>query len=615
MRSISHPRRAGTGLEANLFIPLVAYFFVTLGGGALVLAYYVYARFVQGVAPGGAWLHGLWGGKGAAADAAAQGGPGSLETWDYTGGAPAAHERESWQINYRELRFGKRVGVGNVGEVYAGLYRGRPVAIKRLLGAWVRDDDMVERFKEEILLMSSMNHANVLQFVGAVLDRDAGNICLVTELCARGTLHDVLHSEEALPWRVRVRMAWEIARGMGYLHTQARVIQRDLKSQNLLVTDHYEVKVADFGLARNLAPGRMETYCGTPATMAPEIVRQLEYDEKADVFSFAVIMWELLTREDPYPGMSGLGLAYAVANEGLRPPVPAYTPAEWAQLMVRSWDADPTLRPSFDYIQRELHALLKALDEAAAVEAGGAAAAGGPAGEGAGGAKSEAAGRGMKRKFMTRNQDVVVFERGESQAGGDGTRHRGEDEGGMGQEAQDEAGEAAAAARAARADDGGWQGGGAAGEPGRGHDRRFGSSFRAGGDAGLRTEAAAIAGGGDGSGDDDAGTPRHRRASTTLYHASSGIGAGAGFGSGGGFASAVSSFAASAKEGLRRMLPAARPSPAPPSRPAGSPTFEPGGSIMLDMGSGGIGGGGGGGGAGFAGGSMIVGAAAGDERQ
>lgn len=273
-----------------------------------------------------------------------------------------AYAKESWAIAFKELRVGKRIGAGNVGEVYRGLFRMRQVAIKKLLPSWTKDDDMIGRFREEILLMSTMNHPNVLGFVGAVMDRDAGNIALVTELCERGTLYDLLHSSEPLPWGRRLRMARDIAMGMDYLHTKAGIIQRDLKSANLLVTRSYEIRVADFGLSRELDPGRMGTYCGTPSTMAPEIVRQEAYSEKADVFSFAIILWELLTRSEPYAGQDGLALAYAVANDGLRPPIPAYCPAEWAALMVRSWDDDPAVRPSFDELQRELLRLARMLD-------------------------------------------------------------------------------------------------------------------------------------------------------------------------------------------------------------------------------------------------------------
>merc|ERR1711964_381832 len=84
--------------------------------------------------------------------------------------------------------------------------------------------------------------------------------------------------------------------------------------------------------------------------MAPEIVLQEDYNEKADVFSFAIILWELVTREDPYPNMTGLALAYAVANDGLRPEIPAYCPQEIADLIVRCWDADQHKRPGFEEI-------------------------------------------------------------------------------------------------------------------------------------------------------------------------------------------------------------------------------------------------------------------------
>ena len=281
----------------------------------------------------------------------------------WAAGAPADDAaRESWAIPAKELRFGRRLGAGNVGEVFRGAFRLRPVAIKKLLPAWAHDAGMVARFREEILLMAGMNHPNVLGFVGAVFDADAGNVCLVTELCERGTLAELLHSDEPLSWHRRLRLARDVAMGMDYLHTRAGIIQRDLKSSNLLVTRGYEIRVADFGLSRTIAVGAMGTYCGTPATMAPEVVRQQPYCEKADVFSFAIIMWELLTRGAPYAGRDGLALAFAVANEGLRPPVPAYCPAEWGALMVRAWADDPAARPAFDEVQRELLRLIRLLE-------------------------------------------------------------------------------------------------------------------------------------------------------------------------------------------------------------------------------------------------------------
>lgn len=203
----------------------------------------------------------------------------------------------------------------------------------------------------------------VLVFIGAVVNPVAGNLSLVTEVCGKGDLYSYLHSSEKINWATRISLATDVAQGMHYLHGGAGIIQRDLKSTNLLLDDYYTVKIADFGLSRQLRPmGQMETYCGTPATMAPEIVRQEAYDEKADVFSFAIILWEILTREDPYPDKSGLGLAYAVANEGLRPPIPAYCPLEYAQLMSRSWRHDPRNRPSFSEVLNILQLMRQMID-------------------------------------------------------------------------------------------------------------------------------------------------------------------------------------------------------------------------------------------------------------
>lgn len=196
-----------TGTAATLFIPLLVWFCVTLVAGAAGGGYALWASTRGGDAASGV--------------------SGAVDVFDDVtapdgGGAAAAAPRESWQINIKELRIGNRIGAGNVGEVHAGVFRGRPVAVKRLLRAWHDNEDMIGRFRDEIGLMAGMNHQNVLMFLGAVLDPEAGNVALVTELCERGTLADVLRSGDPLPWPRRLRMARDIAMGMDYLHTKVR---------------------------------------------------------------------------------------------------------------------------------------------------------------------------------------------------------------------------------------------------------------------------------------------------------------------------------------------------------------------------------------------------------
>ena len=294
---------------------------------------------------------------------------------------------ESWGIDPSELKFVKVIGRGNMGEVYLGMWRGTRVAIKGMLGSWAKNVDMIKRFKEEIDIMNKLHHPNILMFIGAVLDNfdlgeegkaaevpsspgkkkdvwkkkggkggaEEGAAYLVTEFCENGNMADFLQSDRTMTWKMRLSMMTDTARGMLYLHGKAGIIQRDLKSENLLIDEYTNIKIADFGLSRALAPeGDMGTFCGTPTHVAPEIVRQEDYSEKADVFSFGIIMWELTTREQPYPGYEGLQVAYKVANENLRPPVPSYCPEEIAQLMVLCWDDDQHKRPTYKEVMNTL---------------------------------------------------------------------------------------------------------------------------------------------------------------------------------------------------------------------------------------------------------------------
>ena len=273
---------------------------------------------------------------------------------------PLTAEDDAWAIKYKELKIGQKIGQGNVGVVFAGKWKGTNVAVKKLLGSWFNDADMVGRFREEIRLMSTLRHPNVLLFIGAVMDPSAGNMCLVTEFCEHGNLYDFLHDpNEKMTWKMRLVMATDTARAMAYLHRRAGIIQRDLKSANLLIAEGHHIKIADFGLSRRLAPPgqAMETYCGTPAYMAPEIVRQEDYSETADVFSFSIILWELVTREKPYPNLAGLALAYAVANDNLRPSIPAYCPYELANLIEACWDTKHKQRPDFETILQVLEGI------------------------------------------------------------------------------------------------------------------------------------------------------------------------------------------------------------------------------------------------------------------
>jgi serine/threonine protein kinase len=125
------------------------------------------------------------------------------------------------------------------------------------------------------------------------------NLCIVTEFVRQGCLKDILGNRTMkLTWVQRLRMLKSAALGINYLHTLPQcIIHRDLKPSNLLVDENWNVKIADFGFARIKEENATMTRCGTPCWTAPEIIRGEKYAEKADVYSFGIIMWEMLTRK------------------------------------------------------------------------------------------------------------------------------------------------------------------------------------------------------------------------------------------------------------------------------------------------------------------------------
>jgi serine/threonine protein kinase len=164
------------------------------------------------------------------------------------------------------------------------------------------------------------------------------------------------------------RFAVDIARAVKYLHNKQHIVQRDLKARNVLVDSSLNAKVADFGLSREIQASGPEahlTACGTPAWTAPEVVRGERYTDKVDVYSFGIIMWELISRKEPYGGKKGISVAYAAAQQGTRPEIPAFSPAPYTELMKHCWADQPQDRPTFNSILSRLFAMKKSADSLA----------------------------------------------------------------------------------------------------------------------------------------------------------------------------------------------------------------------------------------------------------
>ncbi|CAK7326340.1 unnamed protein product [Dovyalis caffra] len=260
-----------------------------------------------------------------------------------------------YEILWEDLTIGEQIGQGSCGTVYHALWYGSDVAVK-VFSKQEYSDDVILAFRQEVLLMKRLRHPHVLLFMGAVTSPQ--RLCIVTEFLPRGSLFRLLQRNTTkLDWRRRVHMALDIARGMIYLHHfNPPIIHRDLKSSNLLVDKNWNVKVGDFGLSRL----KHETYLttktgkGTPQWMAPEVLRNEPSDEKSDVYSYGVILWELATEKIPWDNLNSMQVVGAVGFMNQRLEIPKDVDPQWASIIESCWHSDPQCRPTFQELLEKL---------------------------------------------------------------------------------------------------------------------------------------------------------------------------------------------------------------------------------------------------------------------
>ncbi|KAH7286391.1 hypothetical protein KP509_32G005100 [Ceratopteris richardii] len=260
---------------------------------------------------------------------------------------------EEWTIDTSRLIVGPAFAQGAFGRIYKGSYNGQDVAIK-ILERPRNDMDrallMEQQFVQEVVMLANLRHENVILFVGAC--QKPGVWCIITEYVKGGSLRTSLARRRAPSLRLAIRHALDISRGMEYLHSNG-VIHRDLKSDNLLLAER-SIKIADFGVARiEVKNEDMTPETGTYRWMAPEMMQNRSYTHKVDVYSFGIVLWELVTGNIPFQNMSAVQAASAVVR-GERPIVPPDCPDCLAKIMTRCWDAYPDERPSFSDVVRLL---------------------------------------------------------------------------------------------------------------------------------------------------------------------------------------------------------------------------------------------------------------------
>ncbi|XAR50731.1 Non-specific serine/threonine protein kinase [Bertholletia excelsa] len=272
-------------------------------------------------------------------------------------------------ISNSDLEELRELGSGTFGTVYHGKWRGTDVAIKRIndrcfAGKPSEQERMRDDFWNEAIKLADLHHPNVVAFYGVVLDGPGGSVATVTEYMVNGSLRNALQKNERnLDKRKRLLIAMDVAFGMEYLHGK-NIVHFDLKSDNLLVNlrdPHRPIcKVGDLGLSKvkcqTLISGGVR---GTLPWMAPELLNGSSslVSEKVDVFSFGIVLWELLTGEEPYADLHYGAIIGGIVSNTLRPPVPESCDPEWRSLMERCWSSETLERPSFTEIANELRAM------------------------------------------------------------------------------------------------------------------------------------------------------------------------------------------------------------------------------------------------------------------
>lgn len=263
----------------------------------------------------------------------------------------------------QEVSLLEPLGSGAFGTVYKGMWGGKFVAVKVLQTACSTDSKELQSFRQEVAVLSRIRHPRIIAFLAACTVPP--DICIIEELAEGGSLATKLHGPRGarhnvpLPLEELVQLALDIAEAMESLHP--KIVHRDLKSQNILLDSMGRAKVCDFGIAKFKDRTFVSTangQAGTPSYMAPELFDRGQVTEKVDVYSFGVLLWEMMTGKVPWGDVvSPLQIIYYVGVLQKRPELPDGCHGKLRGIIERCWDESPTARPQFKDIVQELKSL------------------------------------------------------------------------------------------------------------------------------------------------------------------------------------------------------------------------------------------------------------------
>jgi serine/threonine protein kinase len=267
-----------------------------------------------------------------------------------------------WQLHHNHVVYGKKIGSGAFGVVFAGSHHGTPVAIKAIPLQASHEYEAekfereIDRIKAEINILWELRHPYILCLYGGVFDAAivSGKVCLVTELCKGSLLRYITGKGRGVDMPVLddeliLRLMSEVLEGLCFMHARG-IIHRDLKPDNILISMDNHAKIADFGLSKKLGESMQghTANIGSPAYMAPEILcydtgdsLKSSYTCAVDIYSFGIILNSLWRRSLPYRSREFKSVLHLLRSveDGWRPPSPLGCPNYIGNLMNWCWAA------------------------------------------------------------------------------------------------------------------------------------------------------------------------------------------------------------------------------------------------------------------------------------
>lgn len=252
-------------------------------------------------------------------------------------------------LNIDELSIGPPIASTSYSKVYEGVYSGTHVSVKVIFCHL--SSVALSQFIKESSIMKQLRHPNIVLFIGSTANPQ--KLYIVTELMPRGSVHQIysnLQREQVIKEHLKlsVKIGLDGAKGMEYLHSlDPPLLHRDLKSTNVYVNIYWQAKIADFGLSCFYDNKRILSQCGSPLWVSPEILKGLRYNEKCDVYSFGIILWEIMAWSEPFPNQDPFTVMNLVSENKIKPDSISYSPKQYTQLYERMLSYEPNSRHIF----------------------------------------------------------------------------------------------------------------------------------------------------------------------------------------------------------------------------------------------------------------------------